>query len=190
MMKLCPNIIKHTCPQLPVIWRCSSTTAVPIISRPLYYYVDLNERRNNVALVDKFGTHTYGDLSSKSQIIAKAVKETLRSKCGRSNKISFLCENDSSYINTLLGIWKAGQVAVPLCKTHPSQTLEYYVNDSESAAIIATEGQINKILPFAKNSRNYQVITYEDIMYRQACARKKEDESGLIAREKHRSKRI
>ena len=125
MMKYCPNLTKITSSHFSTNVRRSSTTNQANISHPLNYYVDLNERKSNVAFVDYSGPHTYGDLSNKSKIIAKNLKENLGSKCDQPNKISFLCENDCSYVNTLLGIWKAGQVAVPLCKAHPTQTLEY-----------------------------------------------------------------
>ena len=144
--------------------RRSTMASKLMMSRPMAYYVDIKERTNKVALVDGFGAHTYGDLSRNSTTIAKSVKTMLGSKSNVPNKISFLCENDSKYINTLFGIWKAGQVAVPLCKAHPSQTLEYYVNDSESVAIIATESQISKVMPFARDSEKLQLVTYEDMI--------------------------
>ena len=55
-------------------------------------------------------------------------------------------------------------MAVPLCKSHPSQTLQYYVNDSESVALIATESQINKVMPFAKDCENVEIVAYEELM--------------------------
>jgi malonyl-CoA/methylmalonyl-CoA synthetase len=137
----------------------------PIISRSINHYVNIAERKDKVAFVDGNGSHTYGNLSHNSKILANGVKNLLGSKRARnSNKVSFLCENDSSYIKTLLGIWEAGQVAVPLCKSHPSQTLEYYVNDSESVAVIATESQINKVMPFAKDCENVELVAYEELM--------------------------
>ena len=143
----------------------------PIISRSINHYVNIAKRKDKVAFVDGHGSHTYGNLSHNSNIIANGVKNLLGSKRSQtSNKISFLCDNDSSYINTLLGIWEAGQVAVPLCKSHPSQTLQYYVKDSESVAVIATESQINKVMPFAKDCKNVELVAYEELM-----AAKKED---------------
>ena len=39
-------------------------------------------------------------------------------------------------MQSLLAIWKSGNTAVPLCQSHPPANLEYYVNDSESLAIL------------------------------------------------------
>ena len=131
------------------------------ISRPVSQYVHSLERKNKVAVVDQLGTHTYGDLSNKSNVVANNVSRFLGANNDSPKKISFLCDNDSSYINTLFGIWRAGHVAVPLCKTHPSQNLEYYVKDSESVAVIASKTQISKVMPFTQNSK---LISYEEMM--------------------------
>ena len=131
------------------------------ISRPVSQYVHSLERKNKVAVVDQLGTHTYGDLSTQSNVVANNVSRFLGSNNDSPKKISFLCDNDSSYINTLFGIWRAGHVAVPLCKTHPSQNLEYYVKDSESVAVIASKTQISKVMPFSQTSK---LISYEEMM--------------------------
>ena len=131
------------------------------ISRPVSQYVHSLERKNKVAVLDQLGTHTYGDLSTQSNVVANNVSRFLGSNNDSPKKISFLCDNDSSYINTLFGIWRAGHVAVPLCKTHPSQNLEYYVKDSESVAVIASKTQISKVMPLTQNSK---LISYEEMM--------------------------
>ena len=134
------------------------------ISRPVSQYVHALDRKNKVAVVDQFGTHTYGDLSNQSNIVANNVNRLLGPNNESPKKISFLCDNDSTYINTLFGIWRAGHVAVPLCKTHPSQNLEYYVNDSESVAVIASKTQISKVMPFTKNSKTCELLSYEEMI--------------------------
>ena len=165
MIKYCINFTHSLNESILIMIKRNLKIPPPILSRSINHYVNVAERKDKVAVVDGHGSHTYGNLSYNSGIISNGVKNLLGSKSGRtSNKISFLCENDSSYINTLLGIWEAGQVAVPLCKSHPSQTLEYYVNDSDSVAVIATESQINKVMPFAKASKTVKVVTYEELM--------------------------
>ena len=165
MIKYCISFTHSLNKPMTIMLKRNLKIPPPIISRSINHYVNIAERKDKVAFVDGHGSHTYGNLSHNSNIIANGLKNLLGSKRGRtSNKISFLCENDSSYINTLLGIWEAGQVAVPLCKSHPSQTLQYYVNDSESVALIATESQINKVMPFAKDCENVEIVAYEELM--------------------------
>ena len=113
---------------------------------------------------DEYLFYLSGDLSNQSNVVANNVNRFLGSKNDGPKKISFLCDNDSSYINTLFGIWRAGHVAVPLCKTHPSQNLEYYVKDSESVAVIASKTQINKVIPFTENLKTCELLSYEEII--------------------------
>ena len=47
------------------------------ISRPVSQYVHSLERKNKVAVVDQFGTHTYGDLSTQSNVVANNVSRFL-----------------------------------------------------------------------------------------------------------------
>ena len=164
MIKSCLSVVsKSNHFTSRTLWR-SIMFSQARIARPVSHYVGILERENKVAVVDQFGTHTYGDLSSRSNVVANNVNRFLGSKGGSPKKISFLCDNDSSYINTLFGIWRAGHVAVPLCKTHPSKNLEYYVTDSESVAVIASKSQIDKVVPFAQNSKTCQLISYEEML--------------------------
>ena len=63
-------------------------------------------------------------------------------------QISFLCGNNSSFVDALWGIWRWGHVAVPLSKTQPTQSLEYYVKDSDSTAVITTRDLVVKVSCF------------------------------------------
>ena len=63
-------------------------------------------------------------------------------------QIAFLCGQNSGFLDALWGIWRWGHVAVPLSKTQPTQSLEYYVKDSESVAVIATKELVDKVRKF------------------------------------------
>ena len=161
MIKSCSNVVFKSKLSTTNNLSAGSMFSQSKISRPVSQYIHVLERKDKVAVVDQLGTHTYGDLSNHSNVVANNVNKFLGSKNDSPKKISFLCDNDSSYINTLFGIWRAGHVAVPLCKTHPSQNLEYYVKDSESVAVIASNTQISKVMPFTENSK---LISYEEMM--------------------------
>ena len=161
MIKSCSNVVFKSKLLTTSNLSAGSMFSQSKISRPVSQYIHVLERKDKVAVVDQLGTHTYGDLSNHSNVVANNVNKFLGSKNDSPKKISFLCDNDSSYINTLFGIWRAGHVAVPLCKTHPSQNLEYYVKDSESVAVIASKTQISKVMPFTQNSK---LISYEEMM--------------------------
>ena len=59
------------------------------ISRPVSQYVHSLERKNKVAVVDQLGTHTYGDLSTQSNVVANNVSRFLGSNNDNPKKISF-----------------------------------------------------------------------------------------------------
>ena len=151
------------CKYLTITMRRSSNLSAHLTPPVIYQNWDKIHRKDRIAFIDDLGSHTYGDLSRNSDTIALNITRALGQKSDQANKISFLCENNSSYVNTLFGIWKAGQVAVPLCKSHPSQTLEYYVNDSDSVALIASEEHINKVTPFTTDSKKCQLIRYDEL---------------------------
>ena len=115
------------------------------ISKPVFHRGDQWDRRKNVAMIDENGTHTYGDISIKSRMVANALQKELGHNPEKHKKISFLCGNNSTFVDALWGIWRWGHVGVPLCKTHPTSSLEYYVKDSNSLAVIATRDLVDKV---------------------------------------------
>ncbi len=53
-------------------------------------------------------------------------------------RVALLCESDHTYVTSLYGIWKSGCIAVPLCKTHPQEELEYTLKDSGASVLITS----------------------------------------------------
>lgn len=133
------------------------------ISKPVFHRGDQWDRRKHLAMVDENGTHTYGDISIKSRMVANALQAELGNRPERHKKISFLCGNNSSFVDAMWGIWRWGHVCVPLCKTHPTASLEYYVKDSDSLAVIATKDLVDKIMPFMRGS-DKKLLLLEEIL--------------------------
>ena len=61
-------------------------------------------------------------------------------------------------------------MAVPLSKTQPTQSLEYYVKDSESVAVIATKELVDKVRTFyqltRKRYRNLNTLPFRRLRYK------------------------
>ena len=89
---------------------------------------------------DVFGKFLY-------RLVANALENELGGNSEPNKKISLLCGNNSSFVDSPWGIWRWGDVAVPLSKTQPTQSLEYYVKDSDSSAVTATRELIDKVHP-------------------------------------------
>ena len=75
----------------------------------------------------KFGEFTYKEINEKSDKVAKALS---KSQISNSN-VAFLTSNNHQYSVSKFGIWKSGLACVPLCKSHPPETLKYYIEDSK-----------------------------------------------------------
>lgn len=61
-----------------------------------------------------------------------------------------MCPNDASYVVAQWASWISGGIAVPLYKKHPARELEYVIQDSQSALVIAAEEYMGKIAPSAE----------------------------------------
>jgi malonyl-CoA/methylmalonyl-CoA synthetase len=54
-------------------------------------------------------------------------------------RVAFMVSPGFDYVATQWGIWQAGGVAVPLCITHPLNSLEYVIKDTGAKIIIADD---------------------------------------------------
>ena len=97
----------------------------------LYKSFAVKERDRKAAIIDNLGKTTYAQLKLKSDAISRGLKQELPAGNATANHVSLLCGNNSAYVQGLLGIWKSGNVAIPLCNSHPPATMDYYVTDSQ-----------------------------------------------------------
>ena len=96
-------------------------------------------------MVDEFGSHTYGEVSVKSRMVANALQAEFGNNPEKSKKISFLCGNNSKFLYSMWGIWRWGHVCVPLDKSQSIDSLEFTVKDSSSLAVIATKELVDRV---------------------------------------------
>ncbi|XP_072202715.1 malonate--CoA ligase ACSF3, mitochondrial isoform X3 [Excalfactoria chinensis] len=126
-------------------WAASSHHVSPVFTKALTF-------GDKVAVVDQNGEHTYRELFCQSLRLSQEICRVLQcsSRDLKEERISFLCPNDASYVVAQWASWMSGGVAVPLYKKHPVQQLEYVIEDSQSALVIATEEYVGKISPSAE----------------------------------------
>ncbi|XP_068116505.1 malonate--CoA ligase ACSF3, mitochondrial isoform X2 [Hyperolius riggenbachi] len=107
---------------------------------------------NRIALVDQFGQHSYQDLYVRSCALSRKITDVLgrprNDACPE--RVSFLCPNDSSYVVCQWAAWMSGSIAVPLYKNHPPSELDYIVQDSQSALVLAEAGYADVVTPLAE----------------------------------------
>ncbi|XP_039931361.1 malonate--CoA ligase ACSF3, mitochondrial isoform X5 [Hirundo rustica] len=135
----CPHRALHTA------WAACSGDITPVFTRALAF-------GDRVAIVDQNGEHTYGDLLGRSLRLSREICGLLRCPSGdlKEERISFLCPNDASYVVAQWASWMSGAIAVPLYRKHPVPELEYVIQDSQSALVVAAEELAGKITPSAK----------------------------------------
>lgn len=134
----------------------SSAASLNHISKCKFSFVPFYRRAlqfsERLAIVDTHGKYTYKDLLFQSIILSQKLSDILKEK-GKNNsqeRISFLCPNDASYIVAKWACWINQNVAVPLSKIHPTPQLHYYVENSQSSVIIATEEYRDKVKPISE----------------------------------------
>ena len=90
---------------------------------------------DHLALVTKEGAFTYRDVLEASARIAGALLASQGDL--REARVAFLTPPGFDYVTTMWGIWRAGGIAVPLCVSHPPPELEYVIEDSDAALMVA-----------------------------------------------------
>jgi malonyl-CoA/methylmalonyl-CoA synthetase len=104
------------------------------------------------AIVTTDGTWTYRDLDDASARAAAALVSGVRpgSDQGQTGvrpwsdprltppRIALLAPPGFEFIATLIGIWRAGGVAVPLAVSHPPAEMEHVIRDSGASAVATT----------------------------------------------------
>jgi malonyl-CoA/methylmalonyl-CoA synthetase len=104
-----------------------SESSLPIVQRASLF-------EGRTAIIDRSGSHPYGDLLGASARVADSLlgerSDLLEAP------IAFLIQPGMDYVAVLWGIWRAGGVAVPLCTDHPLPELTHVVRDSGARTIV------------------------------------------------------
>jgi malonyl-CoA/methylmalonyl-CoA synthetase len=123
--------------------------------------------RDDIAILDARGSHTYAELLEASARIASGLLE------GRDDlaceRVCFLVGPGFDYVATQWGIFRAGGVAVPLCVSHPVPELVHVIDDSEPVALIA-DGEFEARLAPLASTRKLPLVTPASLLQSQARA--------------------
>jgi malonyl-CoA/methylmalonyl-CoA synthetase len=108
----------------------------------------VTEHAGNTAIVDAAVKYSYDDLLHASEMVARTLLAG-RGDLGEA-RIAFIVGPGIQYVATLLGIWRAGGIAVPLAPTHPAPEIEFALDDTGAAAIVVDRGSEMRVKPLAK----------------------------------------
>ncbi|XP_026804411.1 acyl-CoA synthetase family member 3, mitochondrial isoform X1 [Rhopalosiphum maidis] len=114
---------------------------------------------NNIAVVDKFGEHTYSSIFNSSVTLSKIIEKSLHGEI--QERVAILCPNDASYVVAQWASWMSGQIIVPLSPLHPAAMLEYFMNDSDAKVILTTAQFENIVRPLTEKF-NQKYLLLED----------------------------
>ena len=100
------------------------------------------------AIIELEGSFTYRQLLDASAKIGAFLLNGARDLQER--PVAFLVPPGFHYVAVQWGIWRAGGIAVPLSLFHPRPELEYVLDDTEPAAVIAHPDFVNLLGPIAE----------------------------------------
>jgi len=95
--------------------------------------------KERTAIVDRAGEYTYGGLLSASAAVASHLLRASGAKDLGEKRVAFIVKPGFEYPALLLGIWRAGGIAVPLSVSHPDPELKYVIEDSAADFVVAGE---------------------------------------------------
>src|SRR2546421_4738306 len=87
-----------------------------------------------VAVIEEGRRWTFGELADEVNRIAVAVKQEVKG-----DAVGVLLLNSEKYVATMLGIWKAGKIAVPLNYLLPPAELGFIIKDSGMSGIVSSQ---------------------------------------------------
>lgn len=130
---------------LPTTPEAHTDGSVPVFIRALAF-------GDRIALIDKYGHHTYRELYDRSLCLAQEICRLQGCKVGdlQEERVSFLCSNDVSYVVAQWASWMSGGVAVPLYWKHPEAQLEYFIQDSRSSLVVVGQEYLERLSPLAQ----------------------------------------
>ena len=131
-----------------------STAQLPLIAR-----AEVNSER--IALTDSAGTYKYGHLLNASARVASALLDGGEDLS--ESRVLFLVASGFPWAAVQWGIWRAGGIAVPLPQGFPSAELEYFIDDTQPAAMVADAAGEEILAPLAA-SRGLRLVRCEEAL--------------------------
>eukprot|EP01080_Neovahlkampfia_damariscottae_P001358 gene1358-11440_t len=112
-----------------------------------------------IAIKSIQGSYTFSQLNKDTKMLF----ESLPKKNHEEEKISFLFNPSYEYVVAKLAIWLRGSTAVPLCNSHPTPELEYFIKNSKSDIVLYDESFSSVLNPIKQSNPNIDFIKIDSI---------------------------
>ncbi len=135
---------------------------------------------DRTAIIDAEGAHSFGALLTASGQVAACLLDGAVDLRGR--RLALLVLPGFRHVAALLGIWRAGGIAVPLCPTHPRPELEFVLADSGADTAIVSGEFMTAMAPIARGL-SLRLLTTEAMITSGFCLsaeRSPDDRAALI----------
>ena len=120
-----------------------------------------NSNSDKVALVEGENKHTYSEVNDRINLFSSGIlgaKEDLNEE-----RIAFFLPASLDYVSTMLGVWRAGGIAVPLNVASAVSELDHYLTCAKVTRLIAGT-QYHDSLKGLCNSLQIELLSVIDVM--------------------------
>jgi malonyl-CoA/methylmalonyl-CoA synthetase len=105
-----------------------SDSSIPLIARA-------GKFEEKIAVIGTEGSFSYTQLQNDAKTVASRLLNGTADL--QETRVAFITPPSYSYVVVQWGIWLAGGIAVPLAVSHPKPELEYVIEDSGAAIVVA-----------------------------------------------------
>ncbi len=117
------------------------------------------------AIIDGEGTYTYERLLDASARVASALLDGLGDL--HEKPVLFLVAPGFPWVAVQWGIWRAGGIAVPLPQDSPAAELEYFIDDTRPATLVADAAGMKVLAPIAA-ARGLRLVRCDEALISKA----------------------
>lgn len=122
---------------------------------------------DRIAIVDGAGEHSYAELDAAAgRVAAGLLAATGLPDAGDLGgaRVAIHVPPGAGYVATLLGTWRAGGIAVPLCLSHPDPELAYVLGDTRARLVVTGGADAAGRLGTLAAERDAVLLRVEDLL--------------------------
>ena len=139
----------------------SSTKRILLIRNENFILPVAKIHAEKIALTDEHSKFRFKDINNLSIKLSQDVLKKLKTNDLKGEKIGVYCNNNYTYLISLLAIWRSNGVPLCLSKLFPSNFLEYFLSDSKCRLVINGIGSTTHLPDFDSLLSKQNVINCE-----------------------------